>query len=88
MTGRNILAKDWHKYVAGYFVGVDFVNKALLAKARVDGSPWCLPKGGDGFAVVSDFIDKSEVKDANDLNLKFTVNGEVRQDAHTSDMIF
>ena len=88
MTGRNIKAADWHKYIAGYFVGVDFVNRTLLAKARAEGSPWCLPKSGDGFAAISDFIDKSAVKDCHDLNLKFTVNNQVKQSASTSGMIF
>ena len=87
MTGRNIRAEHWQRYVAGYFVGLDFVNRALLAKARADGSSWCLAKGGDGFAAVSDFIDKSDVQDCNDLNLKLTINGEIRQDASTDGMI-
>lgn len=87
MTGRNIKAQDWHKHIAGYFVGLDFVNRALLAKARADGSSWCLAKGGDGFAAVSDFICKSEVQDCNNLQLKLLINGEVRQDASTDGMI-
>lgn len=68
-------------------MGLDFVNRALLAKARADGSSWCLAKGGDGFAAVSDFICKSKVEDVNNLNLKLTINGEVRQDASTDGMI-
>ena len=87
MTGRNIKASDWHKYVVGYFVGVDFVNRALLAKARADGSPWCLAKGGDGFAAVSDFIDKSKVNDCHDINLKLTINGQTKQNASTNGML-
>ena len=87
MTGRNIRADQWHKYIAGYFVGVDFVNRALLQKARQDGSSWCLAKGGDGFAAVSDFVCKSKIDDCNDLNLRLTVNGQVRQDAGTDGML-
>lgn len=87
MTGRNIRAEHWERYIAGYFVGLDFVNRTLLAKARADGSSWCLAKGGDGFAAVSDFIDKTVVPDCNDLHLKLTINGEVRQDASTDGMI-
>ena len=87
MTGRNIRADLWHQYIAGYFVGVDFVNRALLAKARADGSSWCLAKGGDGFAAVSDFVCKSKVKDCHDLNLKLSINGQVRQDASTDGML-
>ena len=87
MTGRNIRADQWHNYVAGYFVGVDFVNRELLAKAKADGSSWCLAKGGDGFAAVSDYIDKTKVEDCHDLNLKLTVNGQLRQDASTDGML-
>lgn len=87
MTGRNIHVDNWHKHIAGYFVGIDFVNRALLAKARADGSAWCLAKGGDGFAAVSDFVHAAEVKDCHDVNLKLTVNGQMRQDAGTNGML-
>lgn len=67
MTGRNIRASHWHDFIAGYFVGVDFVNKGLLQHALENGSSWCLPKGGDGFAAVSDFIPREQVKDHREL---------------------
>ncbi len=36
---------------------------------------------------MSDFVDKSQIEDCNDLNLKLTVNGEPRQDASTDGML-
>ena len=78
MTGRNIRTDDWQRHVAGYFVGVDVVNHGLLGKARADGSPWCLSKGSDGFAAVSDFVSVDQIKDCTNLSLKLIVNGEIR----------
>lgn len=46
-------------------------------------------KTNDGFAPVGPYVvTKDEIPDPNRLNLKTTVNGEVRQNSNTSDMIF
>ena len=59
-----------------------------MAKAKADGSPWCLPKSADGFGVVSNFIEKTQVEDCHDMILKMSVNGVEKQNASTNGMIF
>src|SRR5699024_9565522 len=50
---------------------------------------WMAGKTNDGFAPVGPYIvTKDEVVDPNALRLTASVNGEVRQDSNTSDMIF
>lgn len=40
------------------------------------------------FSPVGDFIDAKEIKDVNNLNLWYKVNGVTKQEGSTSDMIF
>lgn len=44
MTGKNIDAKDWHEYVEGYFIGIDFTDRDLVLSAKKNGSPWTMAK--------------------------------------------
>ena len=50
---------------------------------------WCFSKGFDGFAPVGPMVVAPSVLGAADSqDLKTTVNGEVRQDSNTSDLLF
>ena len=50
--------------------------------------PWFLSKGFDTSCPISEFVPKSLVKDCSNLNLKLTVNGDVKQNGNTKDMIY
>ena len=52
------------------------------------GGDWVLAKGSNDFAAVSDFIHKSIVADPANVELELQVNGQKRQQANTSLMIF
>lgn len=75
-------------YVAAYAVGLDMTARDLQAAAKKNGHPWSVAKGFDTFAPIGSLVDAAEVADPQDLMVKLTVNGEVRQEAHTRDMIF
>ena len=49
---------------------------------------WCLGKGFDSACPVGDFINKQKVPDPQNLNIWLKLNGEIKQNQHTSDMIF
>ena len=49
---------------------------------------WCLGKGFDTACPVGDFIEKSKIPDPQHLNIWLKLNGEMKQNQHTSDMIF
>jgi 2-keto-4-pentenoate hydratase/2-oxohepta-3-ene-1,7-dioic acid hydratase in catechol pathway len=59
------------------------VQNQLKAK----GLPWEIAKGFDTACPLSDFVAAEAVDDPHLLNLKLAVNGEVRQDGCSSDMI-
>lgn len=50
--------------------------------------PWALAKGFDTATPVSDFIPKSEIPDPNNVRLWLKVDGEMKQDGNTQDMIY
>ena len=54
---------------------------------KKDGAPWCLQKGSDGFAAVSDIIDKSILSDPSNVKLNLKNNGVLKQTGTTSEMI-
>jgi 2-keto-4-pentenoate hydratase/2-oxohepta-3-ene-1,7-dioic acid hydratase in catechol pathway len=71
--------------VAGYAVADD-VSARDLQRAEPQ---WTRAKGADGFCPYGPWITTAdEVPDAEDLRLQTWVNGELRQDARTSDLIF
>ena len=88
MRGRNIKPENVMKHIAGYFVGLDFTNRALQQMNRDTGADWCMAKGSNEFAAVSEFIHKSAIKDPSNVEIELTVNGETRQKENTSMMIF
>jgi acylpyruvate hydrolase len=71
--------------VAGYCVADD-VSARDLQRSE---SQWTRAKGADGFCPYGPWITTAdEVADPEDLRLRTWVNGELRQDARTSDLIF
>ena len=71
--------------VAGYAVADD-VSARDLQKREMQ---WTRAKGADGFCPYGPWITTAdEVPDPEDLRLRTWVNGELRQDARTNDLIF
>ena len=50
--------------------------------------PWALAKGFDTATPVGDFIPLSEIPDPNNVRLWSKIDGEVKQDGNTQDMIY
>ena len=70
MRGRNIRPENVHKHIGGYFVGVDFTDRVLQDVNKAAGSDWCLAKGTNQFAAVSEFIHQSAVADVADVEIE------------------
>lgn len=72
-------------YVFGYCVGNDLSARDLQLRTN----QWLLGKTCDDFCPIGPYlVTADEVGNPNNLSLKTTVNGEVRQNSNTSDMIF
>ena len=57
-------------------------------RLKKQGHPWLLAKGFDTSCPISDFIPKDKISDYNNVNLQLSVNGAMKQNGNTKDMIF
>ena len=78
--------KDALDYVAGYCLHNDYSERAFQLER---GGQWDKGKGCDTFAPLGPFLaTKDEIKDVHNLRLWLKVNGEMKQDGNTNNLIF
>jgi 2-keto-4-pentenoate hydratase/2-oxohepta-3-ene-1,7-dioic acid hydratase in catechol pathway len=83
--GRNIAQKDAYDHVYGYTIVNDVTARTLQNRHK----QWFLGKSLDGFCPMGPcIVTADEVDDVTQLRLLTKVNGEVRQDAYVSQLIF
>ena len=82
---RNVSVDEALDYVFGYTCGNDLSCRDLQF-AR--GNQWVLSKTFDGFAPIGPCLVPAGELDPQNLAISSVVNGEVRQNSNTSDMIF
>ncbi len=82
---RNVSEEDALNYVFGYCNANDLSARDLQMRT----SQWLLGKALDKFLPVGPYlVTADEVGDPQKLQIRCILNGEVRQDSNTSDMIF
>jgi 2-keto-4-pentenoate hydratase/2-oxohepta-3-ene-1,7-dioic acid hydratase in catechol pathway len=86
-TADHVPVDRARDYIFGYTLENDVSDRGGRGDTR-HGSDWVLGKNHDTFAPMGPFIVPKEfVPDPQNLNVKFTLNGQVMQDANTSFMI-
>ena len=85
--GKDIPEERAMEYIAGYGVGIDLTLRDVQGEQKKKGLPWEIAKGFDTACPLSAFVVASEVADPQNLRIRLTVNGQVRQDGNTSMMI-
>lgn len=79
-TAKNVSEAEALEYVAGYCIGLDMTIRGPEERS--------FRKSPDSYCVLGPWLaTPDEVGDPGALQLSITVNGETRQDAHTSDLI-
>jgi len=87
--GRYIPRSEAYRRIFGYTVLNDITARDVQQKDFSLSRPWLRSKGFDTFAPLGPFIvTQDEVRDPMDLELKLTVNGEIKQKSRTKEMIF
>ena len=81
-TANNVSSQDALNYVWGVTVGNDVSERDWQANDL----QWFRAKGSDGFGPIGPYMVRG--LDPDNLTLTTRVNGEVRQEGHTSDLIF
>jgi 2-keto-4-pentenoate hydratase/2-oxohepta-3-ene-1,7-dioic acid hydratase in catechol pathway len=83
--GKNIPEGEALSHVAGYTI----VNDVTARDIQVSDGQWVRAKSFDTFAPSGPFlVTADEVQDRQNLNIRLTVNGEVRQSSNTRNMVF
>lgn len=78
--GKNIPKVEALQHVAGYCIGLDMTLRGPEERS--------LRKSPDSYCVLGPWlVTREEIDDPGRLGISLEVNGELRQDAHTSDLI-
>lgn len=87
-NGKNIKLKDAGNYIYGYALGLDLTLRDIQMQAIKIGHPWSIAKGFDDSAPISEIIQHDSIDDPYNLKLQLWLNGELKQDGNTGNMIF
>jgi 2-keto-4-pentenoate hydratase/2-oxohepta-3-ene-1,7-dioic acid hydratase in catechol pathway len=87
--GRDIDERDALSHIDALTLGADLTLRDLQIEAKQNGLPWDQAKAFDQSAPLGEFLayDPASI-DLNDLNFRCRINGELRQDGNTNDMLF
>ncbi len=85
--GCNIPVEQAQEYIAAYCIGIDFTLRDRQNVARKSGLPWDLAKGFDASGIYGELVACDKLSNINNLDVSLTLNGKLRQQGHTSDLL-
>jgi 2-keto-4-pentenoate hydratase/2-oxohepta-3-ene-1,7-dioic acid hydratase in catechol pathway len=88
-TGQGIDERDALTHIDALTLGADLTLRDLQIAAKKGGLPWDQAKAFEQSAPLGEFLayDPSTI-DLDNLDFRCRINGELRQDGNTSDMLF
>ncbi len=88
-NGRHIQEEFAHRYYDEIGIGIDFTARDIQAECKKKGLPWEIAKAFDQSAPLGQtFIPKNEFPDLQNISFSLKINGELRQQGNSGDMIF
>ncbi|MFV0297099.1 MAG: fumarylacetoacetate hydrolase family protein [Hyphomicrobiaceae bacterium] len=87
-AGFDISQSRALEHIWGYAIGNDLTRRDLQLAAREAGQPWDMGKAFDRSAVVGPVHPVSDVGHLSKGSIRLTLNGEVRQEADLSELIW
>ena len=87
-NGKHIAEEFAGSYYDAIGVGIDFTARDLQMKCKEKGLPWEKAKGFDNSVPVSEFIPKEKFASLTNLSFDLNINGKLRQQGNTKDLIF
>jgi len=73
--------------VFGYACGLDMTRRDLQLAAREKSRPWDIGKDVENSAVIAEITPAAQLGEIGPQRIALAVNGQVKQDAHLSDLI-
>lgn len=86
--GRDVAVADALDHVFGYAVGIDLTRRDLQRAAKEKARPWETAKAFDQSAPISVIHRVQDVGHPSSARIWLAVNGEMRQDADISELIW
>lgn len=74
--------------ISGFAPALDLTLRDVQSKLKDKGHPWEIAKSFDGACVLAPFVPGDTVADLRAIGIRLTINGEVRQDGSSAEMIF
>lgn len=81
-------AKEVQWSIAGYGLALDLTLRDIQTTLKEKGHPWERAKAFDGACPVSGFVDARGVSVRQTLDISLAINGELRQQGNTAQMLF
>ena len=86
-TLKDVDPESAVKGIAGFGLALDLTLRDLQSKLKDKGHPWEIAKSFDGACPLSSFVRPDRVRDLANLQVRLTINGAVRQDGNSSQML-
>lgn len=87
-TGKYIEERFAHNYYKEIGIGIDFTARDIQRMCIEKGNPWEICKSFDFSAPIGTFINKETLPLQEGIRFHMTLNGEIRQQGNSNDMIF
>lgn len=84
----RIGAEEAADAIFGYAAGLDLTRRDLQLAERAKQRPWSLGKAFENSAPIAEIVRAADYADIGPQRIRLTVNGETRQDAHLSDLVW
>ena len=90
LIGKTLTAVSEEEVVhgiSGVGVALDLTLRDLQSKLKEKGHPWEKAKAFDGSCPLSDFVPASQIEDWDSIPIQFSIDGELRQDGNSGQML-
>lgn len=86
--GSNISASNARSHIAGLSLGLDLTLRDVQSSLKKKGLPWEIAKAFDQSAPLGEFVALKNSIDLDDISFSCAVNGELRQQGNSGQMIY
>ena len=91
LIGKPLSAKPSREEVldaiSGFAPALDLTLRDKQAELKAKGLPWEIAKSFDGAAVIAPCVVSSTFADVTDIGIRLSINGELRQDGNSAQML-
>jgi len=87
-NGRHVQPEFAREYYSQIAFGIDFTARDVQSRLKEKGHPWEIAKGFDNSAGLSEFINMSDLNNAEHIQFHLDLNGDTVQKGNTKDLIF